>query len=93
MKLELGNLDACRDCCYTKDAVYAMWLMLQQAQPDDYIIPSSETHSVKGLVECANCVCLNWHYVSVDSAFYRPDESVQLVGFINKIKTELGCEP
>jgi GDP-D-mannose dehydratase len=69
-----------------------MWLMLQQAQPDDYTIASGETHSVKELVECAfNCVGLNWQdYVSVDPAFYRSDEAVQLVGSINKIKTGLG---
>ncbi|MEH2049708.1 GDP-mannose 4,6-dehydratase [Nostoc sp.] len=94
-ELKLGNLDARRDWCYAKDAVYAMWLMLQQAQPDDYIIASGETHSVRELVECAfNCVGLDWHdYVSVDPTFYRPDESVQLVGSINKIKTELGWQP
>ncbi|MBE9166025.1 GDP-mannose 4,6-dehydratase [Pleurocapsales cyanobacterium LEGE 06147] len=94
-ELKLGNLDARRDWCYAKDAVYAMWLMLQQEQPDDYIIASGETHSVRELVECAfNCVGLNWQdYVSVDPAFYRPDEPVQLVGSIDKIKTELGWEP
>ncbi|MBN3872568.1 GDP-mannose 4,6-dehydratase [Nostoc sp. JL33] len=94
-ELKLGNLDARRDWCYAKDAVYAMWLMLQQAQPDDYIIASGETHSVRELVECAfNCVGLNWQdYVSVDPAFYRSDEPVQLVGSINKIKTELGWQP
>jgi GDPmannose 4,6-dehydratase len=94
-ELKLGNLDACRDWCYAKDAVYAMWLMLQQEQPDDYIIASGETHSVRELVECAfNYIGLNWKdYVSVDPAFYRPDESVQLVGSINKIKTELGWQP
>lgn len=94
-ELKLGNLDACRDWCYAKDAVYAMWLMLQQEQPDDYIIASGETHSVRELVECAfNCVGLNWpDYVSVDPAFYRPDEPVQLVGSIDKIKTQLGWQP
>jgi GDPmannose 4,6-dehydratase len=94
-ELKLGNLDARRDWCYAKDAVYAMWLMLQQEQPCDYIIASGETHSVRELVECAfNCVGLNWQdYVSVDPAFYRSDEPVQLVGSINKIKTELGWQP
>jgi GDPmannose 4,6-dehydratase len=72
-----------------------MWLMLQQEQPDDYIIASGETHSVRELVECAfNCVGLNWQdYVSVDPAFYRPDESIQLVGCIDKIKTQLDWKP
>ncbi|HYW18963.1 MAG TPA: GDP-mannose 4,6-dehydratase [Nodularia sp. (in: cyanobacteria)] len=94
-ELKLGNLDARRDWCYAKDAVYAMWLMLQQEQPEDYIIASGETHSVRELVECAfNCVGLNWQdYVLVDPEFYRPDEPVQLVGSINKIKTELGWQP
>jgi GDPmannose 4,6-dehydratase len=94
-ELKLGNLDARRDWCYAKDAVYAMWMMLQQEQPDDYIIASGETHSVRELVECAfNCVGLNCQdYVSVDPAFYRPDEPVQLVGCIDKIKTQLHWKP
>lgn len=94
-ELKLGNLEARRDWCYAQDAVYAMWLMLQQEQPDDYIIASGETHSVKELVECAfSCVGLNWQdYVSVDPTFYRPDEPVQLVGSIDKIKTKLGWKP
>ncbi|MDB9319776.1 MULTISPECIES: GDP-mannose 4,6-dehydratase [Cyanophyceae] len=94
-ELKLGNLEARRDWCYAKDAVYAMWLMLQQEQPEDYIIASGETHSVKELVECAfNYVGLNWQdYVVVDPTFYRPDEPVQLVGSIDKIKTELGWQP
>jgi GDPmannose 4,6-dehydratase len=93
--IKLGNLDARRDWCYAKDAVYAMWLMLQQEQPDDYIIASGETHSVRELVECAfNSVGLDWqNYVSVDPAFYRPDEPVQLVGCIDKIKTKLDWQP
>lgn len=94
-ELKLGNLEARRDWCYAKDAVYGMWLMLQQSQPDDYIIASGETHSVQELVECAfNCVDLNWQdYVSVDPAFYRPDEPVQLVGCVDKIKTQLSWQP
>jgi GDPmannose 4,6-dehydratase len=94
-ELKLGNLDARRDWCYAQDAVSAMWLMLQQEQPEDYIIASGETHSVRELVECAfNSVGLNWEdYVSIDPAFYRPDEAVQLVGAVDKIKTELGWKP
>lgn len=94
-ELKLGNLDARRDWCYAQDAVYAMWMMLQHKHPDDYIIASGETHSVRELVECAfNCVGLNWqNYVSVDPAFYRPDEPVQLVGCIDKIQTQLGWKP
>lgn len=76
--LKLGNLEARRDWCHAKDAVAAMWLMLQQDIPNDYIIASGETHSVKDLVACAfSYVGLNWQdYVSVDPAFYRPDEPV-----------------
>lgn len=94
-ELSLGNLDARRDWCYAKDAVYAMWLMLQQEQPDDYIIASGETHCVRELVECAfNYVGLNWQdYVSIDPAFYRADEPVQLVGCVDKIRINLGWEP
>jgi GDPmannose 4,6-dehydratase len=94
-ELKLGNLDARRDWCYAKDAVTAMWLMLQQKQPDDYIIASGETHSVRELVECAfNYVGLDWQqYVKVDPAFYRADEPVQLVGNIDKIQTELHWQP
>lgn len=94
-ELKLGNLDARRDWCYAKDAVYAMWLMLQQEQPNDYIIASGETHSVRELVECAfNYVGLHWQdYVSVDPAFYRPDEPVQLIGCIDKIKTNISWQP
>jgi GDPmannose 4,6-dehydratase len=94
-ELKLGNLEARRDWCYAQDAVHAMWLMLQQEKPDDYIIASGEAHSVRELVECAfGCVGLVWQdYVSVDSSFYRPDESVQLVGCINKIQHDLDWKP
>lgn len=94
-ELKLGNLDAKRDWCYAKDAVRAMWMMLQQEQPDDYIIASGETHSVRELVQTAfDCVGLNWeNYVSVDPNFYRPDEEVQLVGSIDKIRQQLNWEP
>lgn len=94
-ELRLGNLDARRDWCYAKDAVHAMWLMLQQEEPDDYIIASGETYSVQELVECAfKLVGLNWQdYVIVDPAFYRPNEPMQLVGNIEKIKKNIGWCP
>lgn len=94
-ELKLGNLDARRDWCYAQDAVYAMWLMLQQEKPNDYIIASGETHSVKELVECAfDYLGLDWQdYVCVDPEFYRPNESIQLVGCIDKIKTALNWKP
>lgn len=93
--LKLGNLDARRDWCYAKDAVEAMWLIMQQAEADDYIIGSGETHSVRELVDTAfKCVGLDYQdYVSVDSSFYRPDESVQLVGSIDKIRNKIGWSP
>ena len=94
-ELRLGNLDARRDWCHAEDVVNAMWMMLQQEQPDDFIIASGETHSVKELVDCAfSYVGLNWQdYVSVDPAFYRPDEPVILAGSIDKIKREIQWQP
>ena len=94
-ELKLGNLDARRDWCHAKDAVEAMWLIMQQANPDDYIISSGETHSVRELVDYAfKYVNLNYQdYVSVDPNFYRPDELIQLVGSIDKIQTKIGWKP
>ena len=94
-ELKLGNLEARRDWCHAKDAVEAMWLIMQQDNPDDYIISSGETHSVRELVDCAfKYVNLNWQdYVSVDPDFYRPDEPVQLVGNISKIQTQISWKP
>ena len=94
-ELKLGNLEARRDWCHAKDAVEAMWLIMQQDNPDDYIISSGETHSVRELVDCAfKYVNLNYQdYVSINLDFYRPDESVQLVGSINKIHTQIGWKP
>jgi GDPmannose 4,6-dehydratase len=94
-ELKLGNLDARRDWCHAKDAVEAMWLIMQQSAADDYIIGSGETHSVRELVDYAfKYLGLDYQdYVSVDSAFYRPDESVQLVGSIDKIKNKVGWSP
>ncbi|MEO1508636.1 MAG: GDP-mannose 4,6-dehydratase [Cyanobacteria bacterium J06633_23] len=94
-ELRLGNLDARRDWCHAEDVVHAMWMMLQQETPDDYIIASGETHTVKELVDCAfSYVGLNWQdYVSVDPAFYRPDEPVTLAGAIDKIKKDIQWQP
>lgn len=94
-ELRLGNLDARRDWCHAQDVVKAMWLMLQQEQPDDYIIASGETHSVRELVDCAfSYLGLDYQrYVTVDPAFYRPDEPVQLVGAIDKIQANLQWQP
>lgn len=94
-ELKLGNLDARRDWCHAKDAVRAMWMMLQESELDDYIIGSGETHSVRELVDYAfQCVDLSYQdYVSVDPQFYRPNEPVQLVGSIHKIQQKLGWQP
>ncbi|NEQ48929.1 MAG: GDP-mannose 4,6-dehydratase [Leptolyngbya sp. SIO3F4] len=94
-ELRLGNLDARRDWCHAEDVVNAMWMMLQQDKPDDYIIASGETHSVKELVDCAfSYVGLDWQeYVSIAPEFYRPDEPVVLAGAIDKIKRDIQWQP
>lgn len=94
-KLYLGNLDARRDWGYAKEYVEAMWLMLQQDKPDDYVIATGETHSVKEFVEEAfNYVKLDWtKYVEHDNAFDRPTEVDLLIGDASKAKNVLGWEP
>ena len=91
-ELRLGNLDARRDWGYAEDYVKAMWLMLQQDKPDDYVISSEETHSVKDLVENAfGCLDLDWEqYVKIDSRFVRPAEVDLLLGNSGKAHKELG---
>ena len=94
-ELRLGNLDAKRDWGYAKDYVEAMWLMLQQDEPDDYVIATGETHTVRRCVELAFArVGLDWEqYVVIDDAFKRPAEVDLLVGDAGKAKRELGWEP
>ncbi len=94
-KLRLGNLDAKRDWGYAGDYVEAMWLMLQQDGPDDYVIGSGQTKSVRDLVEVAfGHVGLAWQeYVEVDPAFIRPAEVEILLADPTKAKTELGWRP
>jgi GDPmannose 4,6-dehydratase len=94
-ELRLGNLDAKRDWGYAGDYVEAMWLMLQQDEPDDYVIATGETHSVRELCEVAfKHVGLNWQdYVIVDPRFYRPAEVDLLIGDNNKGKEKLGWQP
>jgi GDPmannose 4,6-dehydratase len=93
--LKLGNLDACRDWGFSGDYVRAMWLMLQQDRPDDYVIATGTAHSVKDLVEVAFAhVDLDWQkYVGIDPAFLRPAEVDHLIGDPAKAKKELGWEP
>ncbi len=94
-ELRLGNLDAKRDWGFAGDYVRAMWLMLQQSKPDDYVISTGKTNSVRELVQIAfNCVDLEWEkYVKIDKAFLRPAEVDLLIGDCTKAKTELGWEP
>ena len=94
-KLYLGNLEAKRDWGFAGDYVKAMWLMLQQSKPDDYVIATGETHSVKEFVEMAfSYAGLDWKkYVVKDKTFYRPAEVHLLIGDYSKAKKKLGWEP
>src|SRR5689334_11761750 len=94
-ELALGNLDAERDWGYAKDYVEAMWLMLQQDDPEDYVIATNEAHSVRELVNIAFArVGLNPDdYVRIDPRFYRPAEVDHLIGSYAKAKDKLGWEP
>jgi GDPmannose 4,6-dehydratase len=95
-ELRLGNLDAQRDWGYAKDYVEAMYLMLQQDAPDDYVIATSRTHSVRDCVRIAfdEAGIDDWQrYVTIDSSLLRPAEVDQLVGNPAKAKAQLGWEP
>ena len=94
-KLYLGNLDSKRDWGYAKDYVEAMWLMLQQEKPDDYVISTGETHSVREFLEEAFAyVNLKWDdYVEIDPRYFRPAEVDLLLGDSTKAKQKLGWEP
>jgi GDPmannose 4,6-dehydratase len=94
-KLYLGNLDAKRDWGYAKEFVEAMWLMLQQDKPDDYVIATGETHSVRELCEEAfTRAGLDWReYVEMDKRYLRPAEVDILIGDASKAKRVLGWEP
>ncbi|NJK33770.1 MAG: GDP-mannose 4,6-dehydratase [Oscillatoriales cyanobacterium SM2_2_1] len=94
-KLYLGNLDAKRDWGYAKDYVEAMWLMLQQEQPDDYVVATGETHSVREFLDLAFAyVNLNWQdYVEIDPRYFRPAEVDLLLGDATKAKQKLGWQP
>jgi len=94
-KLYLGNLDAKRDWGYAKEYVEAMWLMLQQDEPDDYVIATNETHSVKEFLEVAfGHAGLDWQkYVEIDENYFRPAEVDLLIGDYSKAKKKLGWEP
>jgi GDPmannose 4,6-dehydratase len=94
-ELRIGNLEARRDWGFAGDYVRAMWLMLQQDKPDDYVIASGQTHTVRQLIEIAfGHVGLDWRkHVVEDPAFVRPAEVDLLLGDASKAKRVLGWEP
>lgn len=94
-KLYLGNLDAKRDWGYAKDYVEAMWLMLQQDAPDDYVVATGETWSVRDFLDRAfQRVGLDWtDFVEFDPRYLRPSEVDLLIGDASKAKRQLGWEP
>ncbi len=94
-KLYLGNLEARRDWGFAGDYVETMWLMLQQAEADDYVVATGETHSVQELLEEAfGCLELDWQdHVAIDARYFRPTEVDALQGDAAKAKEKLGWEP
>jgi GDPmannose 4,6-dehydratase len=94
-ELRLGNLDSCRDIGFAGDYVRAMWLMLQQSAPDNYVVATGETHSIREMCEAAfGYVDLDWQeYVVQDPRFMRPAEVDLLVGDAGKARRVLGWEP
>jgi GDPmannose 4,6-dehydratase len=94
-ELRLGNLDAKRDWGYARDYVEAMWRMLQQDEPGDYVVATGETHSVREFCEEAfGCVGLDWReFVAVDAKYFRPAEVDLLLGDATKARKVLGWEP
>jgi GDPmannose 4,6-dehydratase len=93
--LYLGNLDSSRDWGYAPEYVEAMWLMLQQDKPDDYVIGTGETHTVKEfLQEAFTYAGIDWHeHVRTDPRYFRPLEADLLVADASKAKQKLGWEP
>ena len=94
-KLFLGNLDAKRDWGYAGDYVEAIWMMLQQPEPDDFVIATGETHSVREFLdEAFGYVRLNWKdFVKIDPRYYRPNEVDLLLGDASKARQKLGWKP
>jgi GDPmannose 4,6-dehydratase len=94
-KLYLGNLDSKRDWGYAKDYVKAMWLMLQHDKPDDYVVATGETYSIRQFLDKAfEYVNLDWHeYVEFDERYLRPAEVELLIGDSTKARKNLGWEP
>lgn len=94
-KLFLGNLDAKRDWGYAKDYVYGMWLMLQHDQPDDYVLATGETYTIRQFLDYTfEYLDLDWsEYVETDPRYFRPTEVDLLLGDCSKAKSALGWEP
>jgi GDPmannose 4,6-dehydratase len=94
-KLVMGNLESKRDWGFARDYVRAMWMMLQQAEPDDYVLATGKTHSIRELLEVAfSTVGLDWEkHVEVDPKFFRPAEVDHLCGDATKAREKLGWEP
>ena len=94
-KLFLGNLDAKRDWGYAGDYIEGMWMMMQQPEPDDYVLATGETHSVREFVELAfEYAGLDWKkHVEIDPRYFRPAEVDLLLGDATKARTRLGWEP
>ena len=94
-ELFLGNLEAKRDWGYAGDYVEAMWMMLQAPQPEDYVIATGETHTVKEMLELAfDRLHLDWkQHVKIDEKYYRPTEVDLLIGDATKAKAQLGWQP
>ncbi len=94
-RLSLGDLDPERDWGFAGDYVESMWLMLQQDEPDEYVVATGVAHSVRDLVKLAfECVDMNWEdHVDIDKQFFRPAEVNNLVGDATKARKRLGWEP
>lgn len=94
-EVHLGNLEAKRDWGYAPEYVESMWLMLQQKEPDDYVVATGEPHSVEEFIERSfNTVNLNWQdHVKVDKRFFRPLDVYHLQGDFTKAKEKLGWKP
>jgi GDPmannose 4,6-dehydratase len=94
-KLYLGNLEARRDWGYAGDYIEAMWLMLQQPQPDDYVIATGESHSVREFLDlAASHCCVDWQeHVETDPRYFRPTEVDVLCGDASKARKKLGWAP
>jgi GDPmannose 4,6-dehydratase len=94
-KLYVGNLDSRRDWGYAGDYVHAMWAMLQQDTPDDYVIATGESHSVRDfLSEAFGTMGMDWQeYVEIDPRYFRPTDAEEYRGDASKAREKLGWEP